>query len=201
MAYLPNIPQATDYQDASQPQLLENFTQLNNIFAIDHATFNAASNNGKHNKVTFPTQAVAPSFSAGEMGLFNQTAAPTAQPDVWMARGTATPFPITGFANGTISGNNATAWSYLPSGFLVIGGQNTTASGSVTITFNSTAGGGLTGFPGFTSFVCFIQAIRIDNSGSSTTVMRVKSFSLTQAVFGLANGSSDSTFFWVACGL
>lgn len=54
--YNPNIPQPNDNLSTSQGQLLNNFGQLNTIFAFDHYTWNDATtgSRGFHKKVTFP---------------------------------------------------------------------------------------------------------------------------------------------------
>jgi len=203
MAYNSAIPQPTDQISVSQGQLLANFQAISTFVNVNHVDF-ASPDQGKHKFVTMPSQGAAPAFLATEIGLFNQNAVPTVRNDLWMARGAGTPFPITGYANGIVGAvlaNAAVSWTYLPSGLKIISGQNTTSGGTLEITFNNTAAGGLTGFPGFSSFISSIQVVRIDNSGSSTTVMRVKSFTLTKATFGLANGSTDSTFFWSVMGL
>ena len=197
---LNDVPQPAQSLNVTQAPIRSNFSTIDTTFSIDHAAYGSA-NAGKHNKVSFPLQLAAPVFAANEMGLFNQNTVVTGRPDVWMARAGAAAFPITGYANGAIVANNAVSWTYLPSGLKIIGGQSTTAGGTKTIIFNDTANGGLTGFPGFSSFVCYIQVVRIDNSGGSTTVMRVRTFTLLQTVIGLANGATDSTFFWSAMGL
>jgi hypothetical protein len=53
MSYNANIPQATNIISSSQGQLLTNFSQLNTIFDVDHVTFDATSNNGQHQQITF----------------------------------------------------------------------------------------------------------------------------------------------------
>lgn len=61
MSYNPNIPQATDYIDESQPQLLANFQQLNTLYDGDHYAFNDGTGNaGLHQKVTSPDQTAHP---------------------------------------------------------------------------------------------------------------------------------------------
>lgn len=62
MTFDPNIPQAPDDMSVSQGQMLDNFTDLNNVYGNngDHVPFDAATNKGKHNKVTFVTQGAAP---------------------------------------------------------------------------------------------------------------------------------------------
>ncbi len=63
--YNPSVPQSTDRPSISQGQLLANFSELNTIFAINHVTFNATTNAGKHTYVAMIAQA-APATAAGE---------------------------------------------------------------------------------------------------------------------------------------
>lgn len=60
MTFDPAIPQATDLLSNSQQDLLDNFSQLNTQFGIDHTAFNTGSGNGDgfHKKVTFPSAPV-----------------------------------------------------------------------------------------------------------------------------------------------
>lgn len=55
MVYKPNIPQPTNIPAQSQSDFLENFSELNTIFDVDHVTWNAASaaNRGKHTSSTY----------------------------------------------------------------------------------------------------------------------------------------------------
>lgn len=202
MAFNANIPQPNDVIAISQADLLNNFAAINTYVNVNHVAFNNADQ-GKHAQVQFPVGPLGGqpfTYSAGEIGLQSLNQTPTNIPDIWMSRGTSPAFPITGSANGTIGTNTAVSWTYLPSGLLMLSGAATTTSGTVTITYNATGSGGLTGFPGFSSYITSIQATRIDNSGSSTTLMRVRTFTLTQCVFGLSNGSTDSQFFWTILG-
>ncbi len=66
MAYNPNIPQPQDEIPDSQSDLLTNFTDLNTIYQVDHVALNAASNLGKHNKVTLVSQGSDPDMDAPE---------------------------------------------------------------------------------------------------------------------------------------
>jgi hypothetical protein len=196
------IPQPTDNPSQSQDQLLQNFQVLDTAFKQDHSAYNEPTQ-GQHNQITFPVGPLTGqpfTYLASQIGLQSLNQAPTSVPDIWLSRGTATAYPMTGMANGAVSGNNAVAWTYFASGMIRIGGQATTSGGTVTITFANTAAGGLTSFPGFTTFISNIQAIRFNTLGLDSTVMRVISFNLTQVVFGLSNGAVDSTFFWSAEG-
>lgn len=200
---LNNIPTPTQTLGQTNLPILQNFQTLDSVFSVDHVAY-GASGAGKHQRVTLPNSSVVPAFLAPDIGLFNQLAAPTTRQDIWMARGAGTPFPITGYDNGVIASNTAVSWSYLPSGLKVIGGKNQTSAGSsgtATVIFNTSASGGLNGFPGFSSFIMFIGATRVDPSAPGQTFIAVKTFNLTQAVFSNMNGGTASEFFWVAVGL
>lgn len=56
MTFAPAIPAGGDNLSVSQGQIQNNFTQLNNIFAFDHFTWNDATsaNRGLHKQVTIP---------------------------------------------------------------------------------------------------------------------------------------------------
>lgn len=58
MTYNPNIPQPIDDMSVSQGDLLTNFGDLNTVYGSsgDHVALDAASNRGKHKKVTFVSQ-------------------------------------------------------------------------------------------------------------------------------------------------
>lgn len=192
------IPQPTDNPSQSQDQILQNFQVLDTAFAVDHAAYNDPVQ-GQHKQITFPVGPLAGqpfTYLGDQIGLQSLDQAPTNRPDIWMTRGVGTALPITGYDNGAIAANNATYWTYLPSGILRIGGLETTVAGTKTITFANTASGGLNSFPGFSSFVGSITAIRVDPIGADNTVIRVVSFNLTQVVFGLANGATNSSFMW-----
>jgi hypothetical protein len=89
MAYTLNIPLATDLQSVSQSQILNNFTQLNTSFGIDHYPFTTAgANTGFHNQVTtpaiiggVPTTTTNPIFYAyqitGPVGLIQYSGGPS----------------------------------------------------------------------------------------------------------------------------
>lgn len=200
---LTDVPFPSQTLGQTNSPIRTNFTTIDNGFKVDHVQFGAAGV-GFHQKVTFPDSTPAPAFLAGQMGLFNQTAAPTTRPDIWMARGISAAFPITGYDNGAISANTAVSWTYLPSGLKIIGGKSQTTagtSGHKEITFTTSASGGLNSFPGFSSFIMFVGATRIDPSAPGQTFIAVKTFDLTKADFVNMNGGTASDFFWIAIGL
>ena len=107
---------------ATQALIRGNFTTINDVFEIDHVSYGTAGQ-GKHNQVTFPTH-IGPIPTIGapiatEFYLFNQTAAPSGVPDLWLKRGAGTPYPIT----ATITDIDLNGWTRLPSGILLKWGQ------------------------------------------------------------------------------
>ena len=54
--YNPNIPQASDLQDVSQGDILNNFTSLQNVYGTDHwPLYPSTANDGFHIDVTLPS--------------------------------------------------------------------------------------------------------------------------------------------------
>ena len=207
--FLPSIPQPTDQLSVSQGNILNNFTILGAIAGNINASSSSINATSGFNWLFLPTQAgsippTGSAFPANNVGLYSATNPGSTKNELYVNRtnpsGTVIQIPITAYNSGAVVGNAATAWTYLPSGMLMISCKATTSGGTITITFNA-GPSGLASFPGFSSFITNISLIRIDNSGSSTTVMRVRTFSLTQLVVGLADGSTDSTFFWSVTGL
>lgn len=74
MTYDPGIPTGSQYLSDSQPAILENFSQLNTLFAINHVTFNdvTAVDRGKHTFVTMIEQADSPGTAINEMALYTK---------------------------------------------------------------------------------------------------------------------------------
>lgn len=118
MAYNSNIPQPTDRISVSQGQILDNFAALQADFGVNHVTFNAPSNIGKHNVVTFPRQAAAPGvFGATEFGLYNMTYARSTVTELHVRRNAAAIGNGIPFTAGNVS--NGAPWrnyTMLPSG-------------------------------------------------------------------------------------
>jgi hypothetical protein len=80
MAYLNTIPAANDILALSQAQILENFSQLETQFSVDHDSLLAGAATGKHLKVTLPERA-APATGAGEGAIYTKDTA--GQPELF----------------------------------------------------------------------------------------------------------------------
>jgi hypothetical protein len=119
---LNNVPLAGQTLTSSRSPINANFVTISTAFAIDHVDYNT-SGQGKHNKITFPSQSSAPSFSNPEIGLYNKLpAAPfplTTRNELFIRRADGGETPIT--AAGVDGGGflASSGYYYLPSGFLI----------------------------------------------------------------------------------
>lgn len=192
---LNDTPQAGQSLNVTQNPIRQNFITIDTAFSVDHAAYGSA-NVGKHNKITFPLQGAAPAFVANEIGLFNQNAAPTNRPDIWMSRGVAAAIPITGYVmGGTNLGNG---WTYLPSGLLMAWGRSTTGAGNnVTITYANE----LTNFPGFTTANAFPQLTRLSGAGTSTNFVTLTAYNQTTFQVYSSAAGTNVQFAWLVIGI
>jgi hypothetical protein len=141
MTYNPAIPQASDTISASQPPILTNFYELNNVFGADHVKFDNATqaSRGRHLKVTFndvlgadpgliaPACSLYTKATGGGNQLFFQNALTIAQ---------LTGLPVTAWANGGSAGGAANYTIDTPWGIRIYCGETASKnSGIFTVTF------------------------------------------------------------------
>lgn len=69
MAYKKTIPGPSDKLSSSQSDIKTNFEEIDNLIKVDHATF-GTTNEGKHDKASFPKQGAAPATLADEVVLY-----------------------------------------------------------------------------------------------------------------------------------
>lgn len=73
MVFDPDIPQPRDNLSVSQADLLENFSELNTQFGVNHVPFNdPGANKGKHNFVTLVEQSEDPESKSDEYLLYSK---------------------------------------------------------------------------------------------------------------------------------
>lgn len=135
MAYNPNIPQPDDELSQSQGDILDNFVAIQQLIDLNHVSFGAVGQ-GKHKFVSFPLQNPAPTFDAGDEGLYNFLNVLTNKNQLYVHKqkfvGTAE-IPMTASSlDQAAATNNSAGWSYLPSGQVLVWG---TATGTGTATF------------------------------------------------------------------
>jgi hypothetical protein len=112
MAYNPTI-NSTDRIKNTRPQLQENFNDILNWTAVDHATF-GTPNEGMHNQVTMPIFTPGAPPAAGSIRLWSDTDAATGQPELYFYNGTSgDTFPM------TASNMSQNGYTFLPGGFLL----------------------------------------------------------------------------------
>ena len=65
------VPQVGQNLANTQQPILDNFTDINNNFAVDHVAFNSGADSGKHAKITFPITVALPVYAnPNETGLY-----------------------------------------------------------------------------------------------------------------------------------
>lgn len=150
MAYTSNTPQASQQVSQTQSLIQANFMALSS-FGNGYAELAA--------------QSVAPSFSAGNDGLYTKTFSGTSTNELFVHKqtnGSTTEVPFT----ASKMSNNAAAscddgWTYLPSGLLMKWGDKSATTASVAVTPTATSGG-----PNFTRvFRVYLSAL---DTGTAT---------------------------------
>jgi len=140
------IPQPTDTLSQSQEDIFNNFTAINGLIDVNHVDFSDGVNYGKHNVAEFPVQSVAPTFAAGEVGLYNLLPVSpyplTGVDEMFINKqnsAAAVQIPMTASILSTNSGPLAgsSGWTYLPSGILLkwgtVSGVVVNSPGTVTL--------------------------------------------------------------------
>ena len=185
MAYNNNIPQSTDAQDTSQPQLLANFQAISTLIGVNHVNFDDPSGDqGKHNFVTFPAQISTPAVLLNEVVQYGAVSALTSQAEMFVTKFSGSNIPFTAM---DISANG---WTYLPSGLLLKWGTST-ANGSTVFSFPVSAS-----IPVFTG----ILSMQVSTVGAgitdTDTFVRISSYTTTTLTI---YGSARSTVTTAAC--
>ena len=151
MPYQQNIPQPTDLLSQSQADILGNFQGIKTLIDVNHVTFDAIGA-GKHFKVSLPVQSPAPTFDAGEVGMYSFLNPTTSKNELYINKTnqiTVTQIPATASVLSITSApaSGASGWTYLPSGILLRWGAFTGQTGYAV---QSVTG---SGFPGFTQML------------------------------------------------
>jgi len=153
MPYSNAIPQSTDRLPISQPDLLQNFKEIQIFIEVNHETFGATAGEGKHKFVTLPQGTVGGAFplvtSATEMGIYCKTNG--TNPALYVRKPSQTVGVVTNDIDFTTVGAADPGWLKLPSGIIMKWGL-TTATGVTTITYPVGAG-----IPAFATAVYSVQ--------------------------------------------
>ena len=183
---LNNVPVPGQSLASSRDLINQNFVTIDAAFQTDHVPYTSSSPlQGKHNRVTFPLQAMAPVFIGSDSGLYSALDSFSAKNQIFIVPpGTSpltplTPVPMTA-ASFTIPG-----WSYLPSGLLMQWGQDTITGGVTTpIPLPKTfPNGGLIG-----QITAAGTPVAANISSITTTTLNVVNFNATSSIFWFVIG-------------
>lgn len=175
----PNIPQATDALSQSQLDILNNFQAIAPLFEQDILQW-----------VDLPVQAVAPTFAAGDEGLYNLNYATTAKNELFVHKqtfaGTAE-VPMTASILSTTGSPGTVGWTYLPSGILLKWGRTsvTTDPQLFTIPTGST--------PAYTQ-IFNIYLTPMDTSSNTNFTLGLRSITGTTAFTIYCTNPTAATF-------
>lgn len=150
MAYTSNVPTANQLISQSQPIINANFVALNS-FGNGYAELSIQSS--------------APSFTAGNDGLYTLNNATTTKNEMYIhiqhqAGTTDIPFTASAMSN-TVTASCVNGWSYLPSGLLIKWGTFAAPSNPTSVTPTVTSGG-----PNFTKV--FTVYVTPDDTSTNT---------------------------------
>lgn len=192
MSYVPVPASGASIPATDGPQILANFQSIQSAWDVNHVDFNT-SGAGKHNLITFPVQSSAPSFIAGEVGLYNLNSTLTSANELFLVNSIGTTIPL------TASDPSTTGWCYLPSGLLLKWGVNA-GSGSTIITFPTAAD-----IPVFGTEVIMAQVTNTYNSATDVnTAVTLSSYNTTSiTVYCSARtvtGAATTSFTWLVMG-
>lgn len=176
----PNIPQGTDNLSVSQGQILNNFTQLNTIFDIDHYTYDDATtiDRGMHRQVHMPAPVADPTLSGTQTQLYQKTI--TGAQELFFANAagvtqvTSGNLPVwkggtvgsTGVVSSTVASNGV---MNLPNGLQLRWGSAVCNTAGTAITFSSA----------FTTGVFSVQATAVANNARAVSITNVSASGFT----------------------
>lgn len=183
MAFLYNIPQATDQLSISQGNILNNFAILGAIAGNTNNSSASINSLAGFNWLYLPPQGSTPpsgaSFAAGNIGLYSAANSLSTQNELYVNKTNQATVVQIPFTASILSQNSAPAlnsggWTYLPSGILMLFGHGT-ANGNTAFTFaatNPTA-------PAFTNVLSIILCTAYSNSSDGNGFVRLSTYSNT----------------------
>jgi hypothetical protein len=176
MALIP-VPLIGQTLNASRAPINSNFAAIGAAFLEDHVGYNDPGQ-GRHNRISFPTQSSAPAAQAAIVQLYSQLSTLTTQPELMYERqsGSTAPTAVQ-IAEFTSAGWANPGWTRLPSGILLkwhtgigFGGAN-----FVSINLNNDGLNVLPNAPNFDT-VLNIMTTTFDTNGLYNNVIGIGSF-------------------------
>jgi len=191
-----SVPLAGQTLASSRPDINSNFSVIDTAFAVDHVDYNL-TNQGKHNKVSFPIQAIIPAPQAGIVQLYSQVSAITNEPELVFAHQAGSTAPTNAqIVEFTSAGWANPGWCRLPSGILMKWGTLSTTTYNTLETIAFPVGGGI---PAFTAiYSCQLTAASAQTDTQVVVIMGLFS-TTTVNVFARRligfGGATPFTFF------
>lgn len=203
MAYKNNIPTASDFQDESQQDLLDNFAQLDVSFGIDHYEYSDTSGaTGKHKQCTYTELAAAPTTLANEGSVYTKEGTNPAETNLFFrgensGGGGGFEYQLThvvaaetanfGVNTSAYQPNTNGGWTYLPGGLIMFYGTftGTATTGTVTYPF---------AFPSGSAAFCIQVSVQAASSESHSIT------SSADTGFNYRRGGAATTLHWLAIG-
>lgn len=197
MPFNPSIPQANDRLAKSQQDLLQNNTQLDTSFGINHYAFSDLSaNNGMHKQCQL-VELANPVPVAGTDSLYCATTGSPAVGELFYVRGGGgTPIQMTGPSNPVTNGKG---YTFLPGGMLIQWGFiNSTASSYTPLLFATDN----INFPNRCRFITTqpYSGASVPNSQATVTILDSSVSNLGFQWAFVTNSGSYTGFYWQAIG-
>lgn len=189
---LNDVPLSSQSLADTQNPIRQNFSTINTVFEVDHVAYGAAGQ-GQHAKVTLPVQAPAPTFAAGLLGIYSFLNANTAKNEAYIHKQTGATTANIPFTASVLSSSSAPAagsggWTYLPSGLILIFGNETgLTGGSKFIDYTGV------GIPSLVQALTVIVTPFNTNGGDQNFAVRLIDISLTNTQFEIYVSSRTST--------
>ncbi len=204
MAFIRDIPAASEFLSDSQSKIKNNFNGSDDVFGVDHYQFsNTTAKIGGHKQCQLDEQVSADgSLPVGLKGAGWETlyaSVSNSVGDLWMSRGGAPGIRLTGPDTPTAANNGHT---FLPGGIVINWGQvnSTTKTPFQALSFSASANN--IQFPN-NCFAVFTQVHGSSDIPGSQANVDVRKGTLDKTGFHWAfvTNSSDYTgFFWIAIG-
>lgn len=189
MAYDKTQPLITNTGVEARTAIENNFDAISDFVEVDHVEFNGADQ-GKHNSMTMPEQAVAPTPQANEGALYCKESPSTATTALFFRNeSSGDEVEVTG-AKKAVDG-----WAYLPSGLIMMWGGAVVGQGSdATATFVTGSG-----IPTLSK----VYSVQVTISGDSTndgTIFWKSNTLLDITVHNTATAGSSQAFTYLIIG-
>lgn len=197
---LSNVPLAGQTLAGSRPDINSNFSVIDTAFSVDHVGYNI-TNQGRHNRVSFPTRSPVPAAEAGIVQLFSVLSTITNQPELVFRHQLGSTAPAAGqIVEFTSAGWANPGWAKLPSGILLKwhSGINFASLETVAIDLNADVAGS----PNFTTvFGVYNSTTCATKYNTIINIQSVVGFTYTFVQNGLVRPPAGFTMAYLAIGM